>query len=120
MSGWDQYVTNLTSQGITYAGIFGADGSRWAASANFPSIDNLKDDLPKAFSDQPSGLVVNGERYIFIRNQEDFAVLRKGADGMVIVKLNTAYIISIGINQKPEMLVGATNKIGEYLKNCGY
>ncbi len=36
MSGWDQYVTNLTSQGITYAGIFGNDGSRWAASPNFP------------------------------------------------------------------------------------
>ncbi len=36
MSGWDQYVTNLTSQGITHAGIFGADGSRWAASPNFP------------------------------------------------------------------------------------
>jgi hypothetical protein len=36
MSGWDQYVTNLTSQGITYAGIFGADGSQWAASPNFP------------------------------------------------------------------------------------
>ena len=31
-----------------------------------------------------------------------------------------AYIVSIGVNQKPEMLVGATNKIGEYLKNCGY
>ena len=36
MSGWDQYVTNLTSQGITHAGIFGADGSRWAVSPNFP------------------------------------------------------------------------------------
>jgi hypothetical protein len=36
MSGWDQYITNLTSQGITYAGIFGADGSKWAASPNFP------------------------------------------------------------------------------------
>jgi hypothetical protein len=31
---------------------------------------------------------VNGEKYIFIRNQDNFAVLRKGADGMVIVKLN--------------------------------
>lgn len=84
---------------------------------------------------------MNGEKYIFIRNQDNFVVLRKGADGMVIVKLNqgktldqtqsskerensllcfSAYIISIGINQKPEMLVGATSKIGEYLKNCGY
>lgn len=36
MSGWDQYVTNLTSQGITHAGIFGADGSKWAASGKFP------------------------------------------------------------------------------------
>jgi len=36
MSGWDQYITNLTSQGITHAGIFGADGSRWAASPKFP------------------------------------------------------------------------------------
>ncbi len=36
MAGWDQYVTNLTSQGITHAGIFGADGSRWAVSPNFP------------------------------------------------------------------------------------
>lgn len=36
MSGWDQYITNLTAQGITHAGIFGIDGSCWAASANFP------------------------------------------------------------------------------------
>jgi len=120
MSGWDQYVTSLTSQGITHAGIFGADGSRWAASPNFPNIDNLREELPRAFSSQPAGVVVNGEKYIFIRNQDNFAVFRKGADGMVIVKLNQAYIISIGVNQKPEMLVGATSKIGEYLKNCGY
>jgi len=32
--------------------------------------------------------MVNGEKYIFIRNEGNFAVLRKGADGMVIVKLN--------------------------------
>jgi len=120
MSGWDQYVLNLTSQGITHAGIFGADGSKWAASPAFPTIDNIKDELPKAFSAQPSGIIVNGEKFIFIRNQDSFGVFRKGADGMVIVKLNQAYIVSIGINQKPEMLVAATNKIGEYLKNCGY
>lgn len=120
MSGWDQYVANLISQGITHAGIFGADGSRWAASPNFPTINNLKDELPKAFSSQPAGLMVGGEKYIFIRNEDNFAVFRRGADGMIIVKLNQAYIISIGINQKPEMLVGATNKMGEYLKNCGY
>ncbi|CAF0728419.1 unnamed protein product [Adineta steineri] len=120
MAGWDQYITNLTSQGVTHAGIFGNDGSRWAASSSFPNIDHLRDELPKAFSAQPSGIVVNGEKYIFIRNQDHFAVFRKGADGMVIVKLNQAYIVSIGVNQKPEMLVGATSKIGEYLKNCGY
>jgi len=120
MSGWDQYVTNLTLQGISHAGIFGADGSRWAASGNFPNIDNLRDELARAFSSQPQGILVNGEKYIFIRNQDNFAVFRKGADGMVIVKLNQAYIVSIGVNQKPEMLVGATSKIGEYLKNCGY
>jgi len=44
--------------------------------------------LPKAFSTSPSGIVVNGEKYIFIRNQDNFVVLRKGADGMVILKLN--------------------------------
>lgn len=120
MAGWDQYVTNLTSQGITHAGIFGADGSRWAASASFPKIENIKEELPKAFSGQPAGMVVDQQKYIFIRNEGSFAVFRKGADGMVIFKLNQAYIISIGINQKPEMLVGATNKIGEYLKSCGY
>lgn len=120
MSGWDQYVQNLTSQGITHAGIFGTDGSQWAASPNFPKIDNLKDELPRAFSTSPQGILVNGEKYIFIRNQDNFVVFRKGADGMVVMKLNQGYIISIGINQKPEMLVGPTNKIGDYLKNCGY
>jgi hypothetical protein len=44
--------------------------------------------LPRAFSPQPQGILVNGEKYIFIRNQDNFAVFRKGADGMVIVKLN--------------------------------
>ena len=112
MAGWDQYVTNLTSQGITHAEIFGADGSRWAASTNFPvssisieiprinslsffsqTIDNLKDELPKAFSTQPNGIVVNGEKYIFIRNQDNFVILRKGADGMVIMKLNQGTLL---------------------------
>ncbi|UJR08324.1 hypothetical protein I4U23_012595 [Adineta vaga] len=120
MAGWTDYITNLTSQGITHAGIFGHDGSKWAASASFPTIDNIKDDFSKAFSAQPTGIMVNSEKYIFIRNQDNFAILRKGADGMVIMKLNQAYIVSIGINQKPEMLVSATNKIGEYLKTCGY
>ena len=55
----------------------------------FQTIDNLKEELPKAFSSTPSGIIVNGEKYIFIRNQDKFAILRKGADGMVIYKLNT-------------------------------
>lgn len=32
--------------------------------------------------------MVNGEKYIFIRNQDNFVVFRKSADGMIIVKLN--------------------------------
>ncbi len=44
--------------------------------------------MPRAFSSQPTGILINGEKYIFIRNQDNFAVFRKGADGMVIVKLN--------------------------------
>ena len=47
--------------------------------------------------------------------------LHSTSDAMLRFSLSRlAYIISIGINQKPEMLVGATSKIGEYLKNCGY
>lgn len=76
--------------------------------------------MSKAFSSEPSGIVVNKEKYIFIRNEGGFAVFRKVADGMTVVKLNQAYIVSIGINQKPEILVGKTNKIAEYLKSCGY
>jgi hypothetical protein len=44
--------------------------------------------LPRAFSSQPAGILINNEKYIFIRTQDNFAVFRKGADGMVIVKLN--------------------------------
>jgi hypothetical protein len=44
--------------------------------------------LPRAFSAQPAGILINGEKYIFIRTQDNFAVFRKGADGLVIVKLN--------------------------------
>lgn len=85
--------------------------------------------------------MVDRQKYIFIRNDGNFAVFRKGVDGMVILKLNqgteekdkitnfillcsffliSAYIISIGLNQKPEIIIAATNKIGEYLKSCGY
>jgi len=56
------------------------------------TIDNLREELPRAFSSQPQGILVNGEKYIFIRTQDNFAVFRKGADGMVIVKLNQGKI----------------------------
>ena len=37
MSSWQQYVDNLMSTGhMTACGIFGLDGSTWAASNNFP------------------------------------------------------------------------------------
>lgn len=53
------------------------------------TVANLKEDLPKVFStDNPQGLVVNNEKYIFIRNIGNAAVLRKGADGMVVTKTN--------------------------------
>lgn len=100
----------------------------------------MKEELAKAFSNEPGGVFVKGEKYIFIKREGDFIVLRKNTDGMVISKTNQgnwwkpnvfsimhrylsfvqAYIISIGVNQKPEMLVDATAKMGEYLKGLGY
>ena len=52
------------------------------------TIENLREELPRAFSSEPAGILVNGEKYIFIRNEDNFAVFRKSADGMIIVKLN--------------------------------
>lgn len=119
MSGWNDYVNSLTSNGVTHAGIFGPDGSKWAASPNFPvclhnilncfvkifitftvfdsfyyfqTIANLRDEFAKAFGSHAEGIMINGEKYIFICRQENFNIYRKGADAMVIFKLNQGEI----------------------------
>ena len=100
-------------------------------------MPNLKEELPKAFTPQGSGVVVGNEKFIFLRNHEFFSIFRKANDAMAIYKMNqgeitrvpsrtlldefsSGYIVSIGINQKPEALVSPTCRIGDYLKNCGF
>ncbi|KAJ6241792.1 profilin [Anaeramoeba flamelloides] len=123
---WDSYVaTSLVGSGhVSMGAITGFDGSVWAQTKGM----NLKKDEAKkiyaGFDDQSSlfetGIVIGGIKYIFLGGGE-FLKGKKGQDGVIVYKSNTALVIGI---YKDGIQTGncssVCGKFADWLKDNGY
>lgn len=89
---WQGYIDNLMStKQMTAVGIFGLDGSTWAASEGFPlNTEHIRQIIASVndSSKMANGLTVaKDERYILVRNDPGISILlKKGKDGIVANK----------------------------------
>lgn len=126
MSSWQQYVDNLMSTGnMTACGIFGLDGSTWAASNNFPiKTDGVKLIIASVSDSSKiaNGLQVDNERYILIRSDPGLnLVLKKGPNSIVAYKSSQSIIIGIHDGSvKAEKVVTDIGRMSDYLVKHGY
>jgi hypothetical protein len=82
---WDAYVTNLTATGaVSEGGVFGIDGSTWAASPSLASVVTAEElrNLSSGFLDDAyfpgNGIRVGGKKYFFIKKDSDIVTGKQG------------------------------------------
>jgi len=124
---WQGYVDNLMgTKHMNACGIFGLDGTTWAASAAFPlSSENIKL-IIASISD--SGKMSNGlhisqdNRYILVRGDPGVSiVLKKGGSGVVGSKSNQSVIIAMHDEKtKSEIVLTDIGRVIDYLSRHGY
>lgn len=123
---WQGYVDNLMSTNhMTSCGIFGLDGTTWAASKGFPlTIENIRTTIASISdaSRAASGITVGQDRYILVRNDPNVSVvLKKGANGIVGYKSSQSVIIAIhDTNTKSEIALTDIGRVIDYLSKHGY
>eukprot|EP01122_Echinamoeba_exundans_P017208 TRINITY_DN899_c0_g1_i1.p1 TRINITY_DN899_c0_g1~~TRINITY_DN899_c0_g1_i1.p1 ORF type:complete len:140 (-),score=41.24 TRINITY_DN899_c0_g1_i1:79-498(-) len=120
---WNDYVNNLVATGhIEKAALVGANGAIWAATAGWA----LKADEIKAIAASwpnfaAAGLKVAGDKFMFLRGDDQVVLAKKGATGVVIAKTKTAFVIAFH-NDKQQ--IGNANKevlkIADYLTEQNY
>ncbi|KAH6818277.1 profilin 5 [Perilla frutescens var. frutescens] len=103
---------------LTAAAIMGHDGSVWAQSANFPQvkpneISGITTDFEQPGHLAPTGLFIDGQKYMVIQG-EPGAVIRgkKGSGGVTIKKTGQALVF--GLYEEP-VTPGQCNMVVERL-----
>ena len=121
------YIDNLMAyRCFTHVGIFDQNsGACWASTPNFPiSPDQLKN-VALGFKDISSaqkGVVVDNEKFMFIRSDPGSSILyKKGANGAFAQKAKLCIIIGIHDEKvKAEHVTGTIGKMVDYLISIGY
>ncbi|KAF3515336.1 hypothetical protein F2Q69_00001139 [Brassica cretica] len=124
---WQTYVDDhLMSdlgdeQRLTAAAIIGQDGSVWAQSGERKFPSGINKDFSEPGPLAPTGLFINGAKYMVIQGEPN-AVIRgkKGAGGVTIKKTTQALVF--GIYEEP-VTPGQCNmvveRLGDYLIESG-
>lgn len=124
-------VTNLTSSpDVDQAGIYGVDGSTWAASAGMPLSATELNAIIKGFTDSSalvsSGVYIGGEKNLFLRGDADSMIAKSKQGGLVASKTSQAIVIGVQKlkddkdGRKIETAVGVVSKMADYLRDSGY
>jgi len=123
---WQQYVDSMmATKNMNHVGIFGLDGSPWAATPNFPidtaSIKSIIANVGDQAKAAGSAVTISGERYILIRTVDNQIVYKKGPCGVIGFKSSQSIIIAIhDAACKAEQTSTAVGKISDYLSQHGY
>jgi len=124
---WQSYVdnqlmgTNLVQKAI----IAGHDGTIWAKSNNIePSTEELSK-LSDCFNDQNpltvSGLVIGGEKYVYLSGTDRVIRCKKGKSGLHAMKTQQAVLVAIFTEpvQHPQV-ANVVETLGDYLIGLQY
>jgi len=128
---WDASLHSLTESGHVHNGaIVGHDGSVWVASAGFdPAAAAWARSLTEGADITPlqmSGVVLGGEKYLFVRSLTDDAgntdgvVLKKGAAGAVISRAKTSFVVAQFNEGTAQNAVVEAVRLRDYLAETGY
>jgi len=106
-------------------GIFGADGSLWASKPSpFPVNPASVKAIAEGFRNNGAitgGVQVGDERYIYVKGDATQVMFKKGANGVVASKANTAIIIATHDGSvKGETVLTDIGKVIDYLTKSGF
>eukprot|EP00028_Trichosphaerium_sp_Am-I-7-wt_P013206 CAMPEP_0168509726 /NCGR_PEP_ID=MMETSP0405-20121227/972_1 /TAXON_ID=498012 /ORGANISM="Trichosphaerium sp, Strain Am-I-7 wt" /LENGTH=121 /DNA_ID=CAMNT_0008527289 /DNA_START=143 /DNA_END=508 /DNA_ORIENTATION=- len=115
---WDSYVTNLTTAGCCKAGLYGLNGSKWAASSglDFP-VKALAGGFASPDGLRATGLKINGDKYFVLMADGEVIMGKKGQGGFVAAKTNTGVVFGLyDQNCTPGQISKSVTGIADYLK----
>lgn len=124
---WDSYIKDqlLATTFCQKGAICGLDGSVWAVSEGWGVQAAEAKTLAGAFKDQTilqsKGVVIAGEKYMFIGGNEDVLRGKKGTAGVHINKTSQAMIIGYYEQPvQPGQCATTVEALGDYLKSVNY
>lgn len=124
---WQSYVDNqlMGSGMVEKAIIAGHDGAIWAKSENInPSTDELSK-LSNSFNDQVpltmSGLVIGGEKFVYLSGTDRVVRCKKGKSGLHAMKTQQAVLVAVFTEpvQHPHV-ASIVESLGDYLISLQY
>jgi len=123
---WDSYIKDQLLAGNCHKGaICGLDGSIWAVSEGWGVQAAEAKTLAGGFKDQSvlqaKGIVIAGEKYMFIRADDQVIIGKKGTNGVHITKTLQAMIIGYYEQPvQPGQCAITVEALGDYLKSVNY
>jgi len=124
---WQSYVDNqlMGTNLIQKAIIAGHDGTLWAKSDNIePSLEELSK-FSDSFDDQNSltmsGVVIGGEKFVYLSGTDRVIRCKKGKSGLHAMKTQQAVLVAIFNEpvQHPQV-ASVVESLGDYLIGLQY
>jgi len=103
--------------------ICGLDGTAWTAGLALTAEEGAA--IVAGFDDaaglRASGILIAGEKYMYLRNDEEMMVGKKGQGGICIFKTGQALIMgTYNQDMSPANNTKEVGKMADYLKEVGY
>lgn len=123
---WDSYRDTLTASGHVHkAAIVGVEGGVWTKHADFDiSQDEIKN-LNAAFANpsqlREKGVIVAGQKYMYLQSDDQQIQGKKGATGISVAKATKCLIIGTYTDgQQAGNCRTNVERIRDYLVTSGY
>jgi len=122
---WVEYISNLTASGdLDKAGIYGLDGSQWAASPGFsPSAEEINAVIAgfnNVSSVQANGVHWAGIKYIYLQSDDSQMQVKYKEEGLSIAKCKTCFLVGHYQGNKPGPARKVIESMKDYLAGSGY
>lgn len=123
---WDSYRDTITNSGAAkMAAVVGLEGGVWSATAGLnvtvEEIRVLIGGLTNPSTFQSSGVVVGGEKYMYLQSDDNQIQGKKGSSGISVAKAGKCLIIGVyGDGQQPGNCRTQVERIRDYLVTSGY